>query len=52
MKYWERFTIKLLAIYSVITCRTFSLTFSYNKPSDFEHITDSWDIKEGDLKKK
>ena len=52
MKYWERFIIKLIAVYSVITSRTFSLTFSYSKPSDFEHITESWDIREDDLKKK
>ena len=52
MTKFQRFITKVIAIIKIMTARTFNLESSINKPSDFEHVTNSSSIREEDYIKK
>lgn len=47
-KLFYRFFTRLIAVFEVLTYRTFTLQGTYSKPDDFEHITHGTDITEQD----
>lgn len=43
-----RFSARIFAVLAVLTARTFNLEYSYNKPDELIHQTDSNEIKDSD----